>query len=605
MGINDQLTLIEFENTRKELNIIPPVGSNSFYTIGDGQINLLVKRNDPEDYRFELFTNQGNIHTGDGNFIISGDIQDIDHPYENFTVIKDTQLSVDNQLTISRGNLEVHGTLELLENSQIIIRNNANVILYIDSTFIIRNNTKILIEKGSSLTIYGIINVHLNRVTSIMNTDGIIIDSAAVMVVDGLESLGNRSFSLKNYDEYLRTQIINIHTQGEINKPEGRMGYTWVGGSPLDHSQLIDISILNGEAILGDFKFSVLGTPDHMISNLQMIRNLKVCKKSILYISEEYNGSQYIRPDLYLGIIIDNNKMPANLEVDGTIIVNGENSFITVDRGSTIHLNKSGEIHLKNNACIRCTHNEEDIPLFYIDGTLYIDDIEQIRTFTHDNIVLGDTGKIVVYNPDTGEKRLLWSTPNGIEGTDLYRLFKDRIDHVEYHVSNNTGIEIDQDFEFFNRQFTQWYGERRIEKAIHDGILIWHDGGFIQLNQSILPWINEKSNLLSIAKLFKTFGSYDSEKLQECVDRLRYAGSGNIIFRFIVEKNIHEVTLNLEDVSVTNVYNQPMTTRYVVNATNDGQIFLRNHITHATKSNLLHPNATVIDIIDKEAEFQL
>ena len=71
---------------------------------------------------------------------------------------------------------------------------------------------------------------------------------------------------------------------------------------------------------------------------------------------------------------------------------------------------------------------------------------------------------------------------------------------------------------------TKWYGNRRIEKAIHDGILVWHDGGFIELNNDIIPWADEKSTLLQASRLFKSFGSYDDEKLQEVIDRMKADG---------------------------------------------------------------------------------
>lgn len=595
----NQPTLIQFEGARKANNMIPPEGSNSFYTVGSGEINLLTKAASPENPKFDIFTNKGDLYTGVGNFSISGD------PYENMNVIAHTKLSVNHMLTVSGGNLEIHGILELMSHSQLIVRNNAHVIMYVDSTFSVNDDTKILVEKGSSIVIYGQINIHLSMVDALVNVDGITIDSAAVMNVEGMDQLGERPFSLTDYEAYLRNIPINVNTQGEMNSVEGRIGYTWKGGSPKESSRVITMSVLWGEAVMGDFKLSVLGEPESIIPELQVLNAIKVNKRCTLYVSEEYRGKRYIRPNLYLGLIISNNKTPADCIIDGTIIVDGPGSSITVDRGSTIHINEGGELWLKNKSHIYSTHNSSDDNIFFIDGTLYIDDIEQIKTFEHDNIVIGKTGKVVVYNPDTGEKRLLWKTPNEIENTDLYRLFKDRIDHVEYHISNNTGIGIDQYYDFYAREFTNWYGGRRIEKAIHDGILVWHDGGFIELYNDIIPWVNTDCTLLEASRIFKTFGSFDPDKLQEAVNRLKYAGAGNIVFRFVEDDSVSEVTMVLNGIKMKSVLNHPLTDMYVLTTDNDGKLFLRNKVTKSTVDNIVNENSRQLEIENNQVEFQL
>ena len=80
MNLN-QPTLVQFENIRKLSNTIPPEGSNSFYVIGRGRINLATLRANPEDPRFDITIQQGNVHTGDGNFLISGDNHNPETPY--------------------------------------------------------------------------------------------------------------------------------------------------------------------------------------------------------------------------------------------------------------------------------------------------------------------------------------------------------------------------------------------------------------------------------------------------------------------------------------------------------------------------------------------
>lgn len=603
MNLN-QPTLIQFENERNKNNFIPPAGSNSFYNIGNGRINLHTIRDEIDDYKFDLLTDSGHIYVGPGSFEIYGDIYDVKHPYRNLTIIQNTELSVNTALTFSGCKVEVYGSLELMESSRLYVRDGAHVIFYTDSKFIVKNNSNIIIDDKSSIEIYGRIDTHLSKVDNLLSVSSIMIDSAAIMNVEGINTEG-RPFSMTDYEDELREKIINVHTQGEKNFNNGRVGYVWTNGKPLDCSQVLRLNVLWGEAVLGDFKLSILGMPKKLISNLQTISDMIIKKGTTLYISEDYLGSKFIRPELYIGIIINNTITPGTCIVEGDLVVDGANSLITIDRGASLHIQKSGCVYLKNGAIMRSTHNEPNDRVLMIDGTLVIDDIEQINTFEHDNILIGETGKIIVLNPDRGEKILLWSTPNGIKNTDLYRLFEDRIDHVEYHISNNTGIEIDQYFEFYSRQMTKWYGNRRIEKAIHDGILVWHDGGFIQLNHDIIPWANIDSTLLHVGRLFKTFGSFDEDKLQDAVDRLKYAGSGNIIFRFINKDKIKEVLLDLGSVNMISALNSPMSNMYVVNTDGDGEIFLRNKVSNITTNSIINEASKSYEIKDKKVEFIL
>lgn len=601
MNLN-QPTLIQFENERNKNRFIPPAGSNSFYNIGNGKINLSVIRDVVDNYLFDLFTDEGHVYTGAGSFQINGDTNDPTYPYRNLTIIQNTMLSVNTALTFAHCEVKVFGTLELMESARLYVRDGAHVIFYTDSDFIVQNSSNIIIDDKSSIEIYGHISTHLSKVDNLVSVPSIMIDSACVMDVEGIDTTG-RPISIKDYEDELRNKVINKYTQGEKNFNDGRVGYTWKDGEPLDCSQVIQLSMLYGESILGDFKVSLLGMPKRLISNLQTISSMIINKDTTLYITDNYKDSVFIRPELYIGIIIDNTIVPGSCIVEGTIIVDGKDSKITIDRGASLHIQQGGCIHLKNDAIIRSTHNEKTDRVLFINGTLIIDDISQIDSFEHDNIVIGETGKVIILNPDTGEKRLLFSTPNGIHDTDLYRLFEDKIDHVEYHISNNTGIEIDQYFEFYSRQMTKWYGNRRIEQAIYDGILIWHDGGFIQLNNKIIPWVNMDCTLLEIGRLFKTFGSFDKDKLQDAVNNFKYAGSGNILFRYIYRDQVKELLLDLGSVDIISVLNNPMSNSYTVTTDGDGEIFIRNKVTNTTIENIINDNSRSYEIIDKKVEF--
>lgn len=362
--------------------------------------------------------------------------------------------------------------------------------------------------------------------------------------------------------------------------------------------------MLLGEIVLGDLRLSVTGFLNEVRVESKTIGNLHIKRDTILHITESYRDSVYRRPELYLGIVIDNNKIPGTCTVEGKIICDGINSMISVDRGASLHIEDGGEVHLRNGAIMRSTYNENKTVLF-INGTLIIEDISQIKTFEKENILFGPKGKVIILNPDTGKKRLLFTTPNGILNSDLYRIFIDTIDHVEYHVSNNTGIGVDQYYEFYGRDMVNWFGNRRFEKAIHDGILVWHDGGFIELYNHITPWADKNSSLLHASRLFKTFGSYDKDKLQDVVNRLNYAGCGNILFRFIENDQVREVLLSLEPIHIRNIFNNPSIGKYILHTDNDGLLFLRNNIGNTGVSTLIAPQSRVIKVTDKKAEFTI
>lgn len=604
MNIN-QPTLIQFEAARKQNNLIPPLESNSFYTVGQGEINIFCLRNNPEDYRFDLIIYKEKVYTGVGNFIVSGDIVDINNPYRNLSILKDRSLFVTQGLTISKGEMKVEGTLELMQHSRLAIRNKGRVVLYSNSALIINDTSDIIVESGSSLIVYGRIDIHVSKLKSIVNNPNITIDSAAVLNVTGI-NYDNKQFSLTQYESELKLKDVNVNTQGEKNYDDGkgRIGYKWRDGKPLEHSYIIDITLLLGEIVLGDLRFSVSGFLNQVNTNSKTIGNLLIKKDTTLYITESYKGSTYMRPELYLGVVIDNNKTPANCTIGGKVICDGIDSMISVDRGATLHIEEGGELHLRNGAIMRSTYNENKQVLF-INGTLIIEDISQIKTFEKTNIVFGSKGKVIILNPDTGAKRLLFTTPNGILNSDLYRLFIDSIDHIEYHISNNTGIGVDQYYEFYGRDMINWFGNRRFEKAIHDGILVWHDGGFIELYNHITAWASLNSNLLHAGRLFKTFGSYDKDKLQDAVNRLNYAGCGNILFRFIKDDKVKEVMLSLESINMKNIFNDPSIGKYILHTDNIGLLFLKNNIGNTAISSLINQKSRVIEVINNKAEFML
>lgn len=618
------------ESNESMLESIPD-GSNSFYNFSnidtEGMLNLYKVDGRILPYSFMVYSEHGSIHTGENTFCISRNEGSL---YGTLTLKPDTELIVDNAINFDNAISEIHGTVRLLAGTKIIASNSSSVIFYSDSTLEIdlndyyQNDTThppIEVGEGTEFKIYGEINIKLPQDTSmdfntrlaaadsIINNESIYIDSAARINIE--LDFDQRETSLTDYEYLLRDKVINIHTQGETNTHTGRIGYVWKSGSIADRSQIIRLNVLWGEVVLGDFKLSVLGRQTVEMPNLQIIESIHVMKGTTLHISERfgYNGIeyQYVRPELYLGRVIDNCANPGYAIIDGNVIVDGPTALLTLDRSGNLTIGESGRVELKNGAVMRSAYNTNQ-PVLFINGILVIDYIEQLIGFTSDNIVFGEKGKLIILNPPSDEYRLLWSTPNGIKNSKLYNLFENVLDHVEYHISANTGIKIDQYYDFFGRDMKEWYNGMRIEKAIHEGLIVWHDGGCIELDHNIIPWITQDSSLMEMSRIFKSYGSYDKDRLQEVVSRLKYAGSGDINFRIIYNNDENEMecktmTLCLKGTSVKSVVNKPNTDSYEVTADGPGDVFIRNMISDV--ESVVSEDSLRKTIIEGTTEFSL
>ena len=588
-------SICEYEKYRSDNQFIPPLESNSYYDINTGIINVYTTL----ESKFRLYTDSGLINMGLCEFQIG------DNAYELFTVITGTELIVDNKLTIIDAPFSVHGDVVFNSGSVLYLTKNATGVFYADSHIRIEDNVSIIVEDGCSLDVFGEVDIHINVIDQIINNANVIVDTAAFIKAFGIEGpdVENRIFSLTDYDSYLRTQFISQYTQGEQNTIYGRMGYVWRGGDTEINSTQIEIGALYGECILGDFRLSILGKQESLISDLQILVHSFVDPEATLMITDTYHDKLYYRPELYLGYIRGNVFTGGTCTVDGKIIVDGPSSKITIDKYSKLTINEGGVVEVKNNGNIICNSDPDEVALV-INGTLIVDTIEQINSFNPNNIEFGPNGKVIILNNYPDDHKLLWTTPIGIHNTDLYRLFENRLNHIEYHIQSNTGIGIDEYYEFYARDMTDWYSGMRIEKAIHEGMIKWHKNGFIELNQSVTPWVDESSSLLHAARIFKSYGSYDGDKLQEVVNRLRYAGASDIVFRFIHGDTHHDVPLVLDDCTMYSIVNKPMTTHYILNVqNNDGELYLRNKVPNTNDSTIIQYTSRIVPVNVGDNEF--
>ena len=587
-------SLIGFEATRKASNVIFPKNTNSYFDIGDGTINIFSLRDDKNDYRFDLFIDKNEVYTGFGNFTVSGDIKDTNNVYRNMNVISDASLVVNQMLTCSKGEVNVNGSLSLIRNSVLSIKNNGTVTLHPHSVLVVEEGAQINIEKNSSLIIYGRVDIHIDVLNTLLESPNVILDSAAVLNVDGIEDT-DRIFSLTDYTREIRNKYVNVNTQGERNFKGGRIGYIWQGGSPSQPSQIIKLITLFGRVPLGDFRLAILGHPNEIMPQMQLISEILIKKNSVLYISSNLEKDNYYNPELYLGKIINNSKSSGRCIVEGKVIADGKDSLITIDREGQLTIASDGEVHLTNNAIMRCTHNG-NTKVLSIEGKLYLDSIDQLVGFHSKNIHIGEKGKIIVLNPATAKRKILLSIPVGIKNSLLYNLFKDRLDKVEFHLNRNGGILIDKYYESYSKEMRDWYGGRRFERAINDKLLVWHEDAFIEFRNDITSWINTNSTLLVLGRVFKSFGSSDKDRLQDVVNRLISVGCNSIKFRFIHGEREKELTLFLDTVKMQAALNDPITRDYVLITNNSGSLFMRNKIGETSIPTIFH---------DKSLQFKI
>lgn len=586
-------SLMEFDRARQDGSYIFIVGSNSFFRFTDGEINLYTRT----ENEFDVYTHKGNIKTGIGEFIVS-----YKNPYRSLTVIENTSLEVSDRLSIINSSMEIYGTLKMFRGSTI---NMDNALIRFNSRSVID-----LTEPGISLNlnssrirINGRIIISYNNL-SILDNKNIIINPSCELNVIGIK-YPDRVYSVSDYELSLRDKIINPHTSGEYNSEYGRIGYTWIDGNLKERSQILNLTILHGEAVLGDFKFRTLGLQSKLVKDRQFISDIKINRRATLYISEYYKGFTYYNPELYLGSVLFNFKRSAVCYIDGTVIVDGSNAKISIDVESSIRINKRGKLILKNNSKLINANIYNRNKCIFIDGEMIIDNIEQLESFYNTNFVFGETGKLTILNPSPDNKKVLLSIPIGIQSSYLYKLFKDYLNHIEYHISKNTGISIDKNFEYFNKQLKDWYNGIRIEKAIFNKQIIWHDEGFINIDNSLIPWSDNTCTLYDAARLFKSSSFDKKEMLQEVVENLLYAGCGDILFRFINGSDIKEIKLNLKPIKVKNIYNKPLTDSYVIECNESGDLFIKNKIGKTTSGNIVNDISKHVSVNKGKTEFQL
>ena len=610
--MNNQKSLIDFDKVRSGFKlfngewikpvdpivVIPPSYSDSFYVVGNGTIGLYVVDDDPDTYQFDLSIDDGSVDVGLGSFQISKRLTSLLSHYRSLLVKEDSKLTINNNLTLTDGNMIVNGHLNIESLASLILREHSEVTFSATSELTINDESFILMDDTSKIYIYGTIYVHINKIQTILNQPSIYIDPSASIKINGLrESI--REYSLTDFINEMNSEVININTVKEKNYNNNQLRCKWEDGSPVTNNHTISIICEIGNIIAGDLKKSFLGLFNDLGQNQRTICDLIVNKYATLIVSETYQDYQYYYPSLYIGQKIDNCKRPAQLVVNGKLIVDGENCCIYLDRGGSMTIN--GEVQLLNKSSIQLT--EYDQVAIQINGKLIIDSLDQLIGFSKQNISFGKDGKLIILNKYNDNDKVILSLPNGIETSKLYNLFKERLEFIEFHLPNNCGIKIDQDFENFKRQMKYWYGNYTLDEAIKNKLIVWADNAFIELNHEVLNWIDLGSNLYSITRLFQTSGESAREELQSIVDKFILAKSGNIRFKFMEDPSVKEIIMILKIPKINSVYYDNRNNDYVIQVDSLGYLFMCNNVSKIKSNYIIENNKQIKSLLSEYNHF--
>ena len=612
--MNKQETFIDFEHIRAGYKlvgdswiipidpviIIPPEGSNSFYEVSNGVIDIYTLNDDPDNYKFGLSIDSGIVDIGIGSLQIDGNDNITLSHYKYLNIKENAQLNINNNLTLTRATMSINGTLNIDSLASLILRNNSIVNTSSNSVININKESFIFIDEGSKLNLYGTINIHINKIETILNQSSIYIDPTAVINITGLNNT-EREFSLQDYIAEMNSKIVNVNTTQEKHFNNNHLMCKWVDGSPVDNSHSISIYCEKGYIINGDLKSSFLGLVNNLDKDKKILSNLIVNKDATLIIAEDYNNNHYFYPSIYIGVYIDNMKVPAKAIINGTLLIDGDNSELVLDRNGSLIIN--GTVQLSNNGKLKITNCDQTV--ITINGTLILDSLEQLVDIDKKHIEFGSKGKIVILNPSTNSDQILLEIPKGIKTSKLYKLFEDRISHVEFHLSEKTGIKIDTYFDNYQLEMKYWFGQYNLIDAIKNGFIVWEDNAFIELDHEIINWATLNSNMFDLIKLFEYSGLTLKDELQSIVDKFIDSNSGNIRFKFIENNQKRELFLNVNIPQIKSVYYDDYNDDFVIQVSSSAYMFLSNNVSRLKPSVIVNQSKKIQPLLTEFNHFEL
>lgn len=598
MAIHGTTTLIQFEAERQRLKFVPYI--NDISDVGEGKVEIITVRGLPTNPRFDMIVRNKHLDVGDGDFSIVGDRMDPNNVYRYLTIAELANLTVSRQLIVTGdenrdptdvpGKIIVNGNLKILGGGSLVINHGGIVEVPHGGTLYLSDLSSLNIF-GGKLIVKGSIYLPTAMIDEVFSNIHVELYPSAIIKVTELP--GARVYSLTDYIAELNSvhQSLDASSARSMSAGAAQASYRCIVSDDELRAHILDINIDRGDVILGDFTLRVTGQPIDLQEQSRSIRSLTVNAGSRLILSNKFMGDNYLQPKL---IISKSNSVGTSgiVTVDGELVVT--NGDISLDCGGEIIINENGKLIVEGSGRL---HHLDDSSVVTINGQLIVDNIRQLGAIEPVNYRFGPEGKLIVLNPSPmyeWERSTLFSIPLGLKTSELIRLFGDRLELVEYHLSRHTGIEIDTDMTPFHL-WSDWYNGVRLELAIANGWLVWHDEAFISADRSTLPWLEVKRGLGQVTKLFKSYKATERDRLQSLADRLSHAGSGNMIFRFTDKVNslVAETTLTLDKCELLTASYNPLAGTYGITATSEGELYLVSPPSGTEAESIVTPAAKV------------
>lgn len=591
-----------FDQYRIETKLVPPPGSNSFYGIRpDGQFNLECIRMDNEFYRFNGYIEDGTVELGP-EFVVAGIVYDTARPYNSLSVKADATLQMDESLLlVSKGNVLCAGKIEMIGASKITITNGGSMKVSHGAQWIISDESEITIDDSSWIRVYGKAIVPLTKARTLLQHPRIIWDSSAEIDVVGLE-IENRPMTLRKAVQLALRMGFSIYSSQVVNTGEGMVQVRCDRMEDENNYREVTVITAGGFVNMGDFRLTVAGSANSSMKDDNWINCLVVGKGSMLFVADTRNGHGYILPELYIGFDVNNGVSPGKCVVDGALMVDGPDAKITLDRGGSMEID--GTVTVDNGAKLIAAYADGQT-ILTVNGILILENIESLEGFTQKNIQVGPKGRICILNKYPDENHVLYSIPDGFESSPLNQVLGHVLDHVQYHMQPNTGIEIDTFYDYYARDLRNWFGNRRIEDAVHTGHVVWDDGAFIKLNHSVTWWADADCDLTDLVYVFKMSTDTDPVKrLNDVVNTLSYAGFGDVRFLVDIGDGIRELVLSMKHPEIESVSGPGMDGSYTVKTDADGTGVLMKDPDISGSITAIRGDKT-FPIINKEGKFNI
>ena len=112
--------------------------------------------------------------------------------------------------------------------------------------------------------------------------------------------------------------------------------------------------------------------------------------------------------------------------------------------------------------------------------------------------------------------------------------------------------------------------------------LVLEDDVYIEFRKEDIPWIGLNSNLYHLTKIFISEGDSDKDKLQSIIDHFKFAGFGDIVFKFSELDSTKEIRVSLKAPEVTSAYWDSETSNLIIQITKIGNLYFANNLSLAT-----------------------